>query len=117
MRAEAVDDVLFGFVHPSRYRSEGWYSYVARDVERPKVARKLAVPDVRVPEMYASSAFSRSTAAASQPVVPPDGDRIALDQLEEPLQHGLLEDRTRGTPVGVGLGQTVDPGFDTRIAE
>ncbi len=42
---------------------------------------------------------------SSQPVVPPDGDGIALHQLEKPLENGFLEDRTRGAPVGVGSGK------------
>ena len=70
MRAEAVDDVLFGFVHPPRYRSKGWYAYVTRDIERPNVATQLAVVAMS-PGMYGSSSVFEVNGRPSQTVVPP----------------------------------------------
>src|SRR5205823_14291171 len=42
---------------------------------------------------------------ASQTVVPPEGDSVPFYQLQESLKHGLFEDRTGSTTVGVAAGE------------
>src|SRR5262245_35903771 len=99
--AEAVDDVLFGFVYPPRQRSKCRYAKIARDVECPEVTPKVAVVTYEPRDVCVVDALEIH-GPPSQSVVPPQGDGVPLYQLKQPLQHGLFDDGTCGATVGVG---------------
>ena len=102
VRAGTELDVSCAVLHPVHDRHVGGYPEIAGDVEHPQPSpgiRKLGfqIPDVGIVEL------PEVELGTLQPVVPPDGVGIALDQFEEALNDGFLAGVAGRAAVGVGM--------------
>jgi hypothetical protein len=81
---------LGGATKAAADRDESRNAQVRGDVEHPEISRLRIVerPHLRNIAIVIGVEIDRPVA---QPVVPPDGDGIALDQLQQALQHGIFQ--------------------------
>ena len=123
MRAGAELDILVAVLHPVHDRHVSGNAEVAGDVEHPQPAPRigklgLQIPDIGIVELL------EVELGTLQPVVPPDGVGIALDQFEEALNDGFLAGVAGRATVGVRMEaaikeveQTGRKIFETLVAQ
>ena len=99
--ARAVYDVLGFRVRPAGKRNEGRNAQIGRHVEHPHLPFAASVIVRGRSEEFVVKAGEIHPGDA-QPVIPPDGESIALDQFIETLQDGLLQGVPRCAAVGIG---------------
>ena len=101
MGAGAVYDVLGFRVRPARERHERGNAHIGGDIEHPHLPFATAVIALGRGKKFVVEA-GKIDPGRPQPVIPPDGKGIALDQFKETLQDGLLQSVPRSAAVGIG---------------
>ena len=100
MGAEAEDDVLGEAAGPLADRGEGGDAEVGREGEHPDASGMTGVESNQLVNFGVTEGIEVNS-GAGDPVVPPEGDAIPLDELEEALEHGVFEAAPGGVPVRI----------------